>query len=87
MLQIKTIDPSILGLLNSLMALSSLKDTRLVGGTALALLLGHRHSVDIDLFGIIVGDESELEDQINSLGKIVAVRKTANKHTWMINGI
>jgi len=69
------------------MALPSLKDTRLVGGTALSLLLGHRHSVDIDLFGISVGDESELEVQILSLGEIVEVRKTASIYTWLINGI
>ncbi|MCL2417520.1 MAG: nucleotidyl transferase AbiEii/AbiGii toxin family protein [Bacteroidales bacterium] len=33
-----------------------LADTRLVGGTALALLLGHRLSIDIDLFGKINSD-------------------------------
>lgn len=33
-----------------LMELESLRDFRLVGGTALALQLGHRESVDIDLF-------------------------------------
>lgn len=29
----------------------SLSNTRLVGGTALALQLGHRKSIDLDLFG------------------------------------
>ena len=32
------------------MAAEELKDFRLVGGTALSLYLGHRMSVDIDLF-------------------------------------
>lgn len=33
-----------------LMTLDELKTFRLVGGTSLSLLLGHRISVDIDLF-------------------------------------
>ncbi len=36
--------------LNELMACPELEDFYLVGGTALALRLGHRESVDIDLF-------------------------------------
>jgi len=87
MLHFKTIDPPALGLLNSLMELPALLETRLVGGTALALQIGHRQSVDIDLFGISLGDENELEEQIFSLGNVVAVRKTSNIHIWMINGI
>ena len=48
------------------MALESLTDFRLVGGTALSLLLGHRISEDIDLFaakeyGSISFDEIEQE--------------------------
>jgi predicted nucleotidyltransferase component of viral defense system len=37
-------------LLEGLMAIETLKKYRLVGGTALALLKGHRYSDDIDLF-------------------------------------
>lgn len=37
-------------ILNRLMELEELKTFRLVGGTSLSLLLGHRLSVDIDLF-------------------------------------
>ena len=36
--------------LNVLMQMQSLEPFRLVGGTALSLLIGHRMSVDIDLF-------------------------------------
>jgi hypothetical protein len=42
-----------LDLLKTLQTLPSLRNTRLVGGTGLALQLGHRISVDIDLFGAI----------------------------------
>lgn len=39
-----------MGLIKKLMADQKLIDFRLVGGTALALQLGHRKSIDIDLF-------------------------------------
>jgi predicted nucleotidyltransferase component of viral defense system len=50
MLQTRTIEPRTLELLKVLMDLSILKRFHLVGGTALALQLGHRFSVDLDLF-------------------------------------
>ena len=51
MLHYETIEPNTLQLLKRLQALPELANTRLVGGTALALQLGHRISVDLDLFG------------------------------------
>ena len=51
MLHYKTIHPTTLELLKVLQSLPELANTRLVGGTALALQIGHRSSVDIDLFG------------------------------------
>jgi len=53
MLQTHTVEPSTLDLLKKLQEVPELLNTRLVGGTALALHLGHRHSIDIDLFGNI----------------------------------
>jgi predicted nucleotidyltransferase component of viral defense system len=50
MLHEKTVEPLTLSLIKSLQEKSYLKDFLLVGGTALALQLGHRISVDIDLF-------------------------------------
>jgi hypothetical protein len=41
----------------------------LVGGTALALQLGHRQSVDIDLFGEQVLDEMLISDFMKSYGE------------------
>ena len=51
MLFLKTIETQTLSLLNRIQALPELADTRLVGGTALALHLGQRVSVDLDVFG------------------------------------
>ena len=50
MLQTGTVEKGTLELLKSLQAESSLADTRLVGGTALSLQIGHRVSEDLDLF-------------------------------------
>ncbi|MDR1884341.1 MAG: nucleotidyl transferase AbiEii/AbiGii toxin family protein [Prevotella sp.] len=50
MLYYNTITPLLCTSLNKLMLAGILKPFRLVGGTALSLQLGHRESVDIDLF-------------------------------------
>jgi hypothetical protein len=50
MLREETVEPATLGLLKKIVALPELKDFRLVGGTALSLLFGHRKSIDLDLF-------------------------------------
>ncbi len=46
----ETVSPVLLDVLRKLSDEACLKDFQLVGGTALALRLGHRRSVDIDLF-------------------------------------
>ena len=51
MLHYETVDEGTLGLLKQLQSLSILSEMRLVGGTSLALQIGHRKSIDIDLFG------------------------------------
>lgn len=50
MLHIKTVEPLTLELLKRLMADDSLNQFNLVGGTALSLQIGHRKSVDLDMF-------------------------------------
>lgn len=51
MLFFETIEPATLDLLRRLQAVLELSETRLVGGTALALQIGHRISADLDVFG------------------------------------
>ena len=60
MLQFKTIEPHSFSLLKELMGLPFLNQFQLVGGTALALQLGHRISVDLDLFSNEEFDNEEL---------------------------
>jgi hypothetical protein len=50
MLQTQTVTVETLALIKQLMADPRLEDFILVGGTALALTIGHRQSIDIDLF-------------------------------------
>lgn len=45
-----TISPQLWDILQRLMSLESLQKFRLVGGTSLSIQIGHRESVDIDLF-------------------------------------
>ncbi len=56
MLQYRSVYPETLELLKQLMELDGLKPMHLVGGTALALHLGHRISVDLDLFTMDIFD-------------------------------
>ncbi|MEI7897446.1 MAG: nucleotidyl transferase AbiEii/AbiGii toxin family protein [bacterium] len=46
----EAVDPATLGLIIRLQSKEYLKGFNLAGGTALALLFGHRRSIDIDLF-------------------------------------
>jgi len=50
MLRTETVSPELIKTLRQLMQIKSLQNFRLVGGTALGLQLGHRESLDIDLF-------------------------------------
>lgn len=87
MLYYETIDTKTLGLIKQLQNTSICSELRLVGGTALALQLGHRKSVDIDLFGKIsadINDFSELNQLFNDI-KIINRNKSVNIYT--INGI
>lgn len=60
MLRTETVENSTLELLRSLMSKDYLNDFVLVGGTALALQIGMRHSVDLDLFTVVDYDAAEL---------------------------
>jgi hypothetical protein len=65
MLHYQTVSPGTLTLLRELMEILELKNFRLVGGTALALQLGHRVSVDLDFFTDRSFDINELRRILN----------------------
>ena len=70
MLSFQTVFPDTLELLMRLTALPMLSDTRLVGGTALALQLGHRRSVDLDFFGCVSTDTNSVIAELNKIGRV-----------------
>jgi len=65
MLHQEAVDVPILELLRSLQSKEYLKGFYLAGGTALALYLGHRKSVDIDLFSNFGFDVAQMLENIN----------------------
>ena len=66
MLQKESVDKTTLELIRDLQNKEYLKDFVLVGGTALALKIGHRRSVDIDLFINTDFDEQKVLENLES---------------------
>lgn len=64
MLQATTVEKRTLELLKQLQSQSELSDFHLAGGTALALYLGHRKSIDLDLFTPYPFDTTRLEHSL-----------------------
>lgn len=85
MLYKSAVNPDLLRILEQLMQMDVFSDLRLVGGTALALQIGHRESVDIDLFGKI--DFEEQEKNIELTGSIVILKKSKNINVLSIDNI
>ncbi len=78
MLQYGTVNQGTLGLLTELMAMPELKDFFLVGGTALALRLGHRFSIDLDFFTLNEFDSESLLADIKKRFTVTEVEKSKN---------
>ena len=64
MLRKETVSSQLLESLVVLMEMKTIKTHRLVGGTALALQIGHRISVDIDLFSDDKNDYGEIQEEL-----------------------
>lgn len=87
MLHYKTIDPTALELLNKIQSKSIFSELRLVGGTALAMQIGHRKSIDLDFFGTLNADELEITTTLNEIGEIRTLKKSKNINIYTINGV
>jgi len=59
----------------------------LVGGTSLALQMGHRISIDIDLFGASEIDEDLILEVLKKYGKVQVIKKSKNILICSVNGI
>jgi len=76
-----------LELLRKLQRIHEFANLRLVGGTGLALQIGHRKSIDLDLFGSIEIDNITMTKRINELGKITILKCSENINIFLIDGI
>jgi hypothetical protein len=59
----------------------------LVGGTSLALQIGHRISVDLDMFGEEMPDEALFTDTLAEFGAVQVIQKTPNILICTVNGM
>ena len=87
MLSIQTVEPDTLELLKKLATQQELQETRLVGGTALALQYGHRQSVDLDFFGHLPEDREALLDVIRSVGNVTVLNRSKAILQTVINDV
>jgi hypothetical protein len=87
MLHIQTVETRTLDLIKTLMADNQLRDFNLVGGTALSLKLGHRISIDIDLFSTSSFTSKELAQHLIEHYDAEKVRTLTNAVFCLINGV
>ena len=87
MLHFETVDSPTLELLNKIMEEPLFSPLRLVGGTSMALQVGHRKSVDLDFFGEFPVEEEALTEAVSGMGQITWLNKLKNIKSLLINGI
>ncbi|MBT4412200.1 MAG: nucleotidyl transferase AbiEii/AbiGii toxin family protein [Bacteroidetes bacterium] len=87
MLYLSTIDSKTLGLLKTLMLIEEFSNMRLVGGTALALQIGHRKSIDLDLFGEVNFENLDKITTFKNFGKVTVLSTSKNINIYSIDKV
>lgn len=87
MLQTQTVVPDLLELLKKIMDEPLFKNFNLVGGTSLALQIGHRNSIDIDLFGNSEINSDLFIEKLSKFGELKVVQSTKNILITKINEV
>ena len=87
MLQTQTVVPDLMELLRKLMKVEHFSNFFLVGGTSLSLQIGHRNSIDIDLFGNQEIDSELFVGILNNFGKTEIMQSSKNILITDINGL
>ena len=59
----------------------------MVGGTALALQLGHRNSVDLDLFGSISATSDEIRSTLSAKHQVNIIKESSNINIYVVDGV
>lgn len=87
MLSYSTVEPHTLELLKKIMAEPLFSELRLVGGTALALLLGHRISIDLDFFGTLEADNQDIQEALSKIGELQVLGESKNTKAYMLDNV
>jgi hypothetical protein len=87
MLHLRTVTPELLELLRGLQQIPALAGYGLAGGTSLALQLGHRVSVDIDLFGEVPFEDEEVVPYLAQIGPFTLIKRSENIFVAVVQGI
>lgn len=70
MLQTTAVHPTTLAILKKIMQMPDFQQFNLVGGTALALQIGHRVSIDLDLFTYREYDDQKILHALQKIGEV-----------------
>ncbi len=87
MLQTQTVVPELMELLKKIMSEKLFSNFNLVGGTALALQIGHRNSIDIDLFGNSEINSELFIEKLSEFGDVKVAQSTKNILITKINDV
>ena len=87
MLYYETIHPDTLELLKKIQSLEIFTDTRLVGGTALALQIGHRKSIDLDFFGNVSASLEEIVLEFSEFGNANPLSSSKTMRFLIVDGV
>lgn len=87
MLYYKTVDAATLHLLKDLQSIYEFAELRLVGGTSLSLQIGHRKSIDLDLFGDIDFEDLDVFEIFSGFDKVETIKRSKNINIFIINGV
>ena len=87
MLHKETVEKGTMDLIYKLMADEKLASFNLVGGTALALKIGHRKSIDIDLFTSTDFNSQEISDHLTANYNVTRIQTIPNGVFTLIDGI
>jgi hypothetical protein len=69
------------------MTFKEFSEMRLVGGTALALQIGHRRSVDLDFFGKIDFENIYTANTFKSFSKVITLKSSKNINIFSIDDV
>lgn len=64
-----------------------LSNARLVGGTSLALQIGHRKSIDLDFFGEFAASAEELKQLLRGIGALSVIKETSTIKIYTVDNI